>query len=161
MLRKALISAVHPSNQVESRYCLLVLFRNCWIEHTDCILIIIKIIFPVVPVYAMPQIFQHDWTPKMMPQTVLILPNNFNNFNLNAMQPQVMPPLPPPNMNINQGMNNNIMNQGMNNNNMNQGMNNNMNQGMNNNNMNQGIGMNSNNMNQGMGMNKNMGMQNN
>jgi hypothetical protein len=33
----------------------------------------------------MPQVFQSNWSPKTMPMTNLQLPNNFNNFNLEAM----------------------------------------------------------------------------
>jgi hypothetical protein len=43
----------------------------------------------------MPSVFQSNWAPQIMPATTFILPNNFNNFNLNAMGP---PPPPPPQM---------------------------------------------------------------
>jgi hypothetical protein len=33
----------------------------------------------------MPNTFQNNWAPKLMPPTNMILPNNFNNFNLNNM----------------------------------------------------------------------------
>jgi hypothetical protein len=36
----------------------------------------------------------------MMPITNLILPNNFANFNLDAMGPPLMPPPPPPPQNM-------------------------------------------------------------
>ena len=32
----------------------------------------------------MPSMFQSNWAPKVMPQTILILPNSFNNLNLNT-----------------------------------------------------------------------------
>ncbi len=34
----------------------------------------------------MPNVFQNNWTPKMMPMTNLALTNDFNNFQLNQMQ---------------------------------------------------------------------------
>jgi hypothetical protein len=44
-----------------------------------------QIIFPIMPTYNMPQVFQNNWSPQVMPMTNLELPNNFANFNLNAM----------------------------------------------------------------------------
>lgn len=44
----------------------------------------------------MPAMFQSNWAPKVMPQTILILPNSFNNFNLNNMGPAQMNQGPPP-----------------------------------------------------------------
>lgn len=38
-----------------------------------------------MPSYAMPSIFQNNWSPQVMPMTNMQLPNNFNNFNLNNM----------------------------------------------------------------------------
>lgn len=45
----------------------------------------IKIIFPILPNYQMPQVFQSNWAPKMMPQTNMQLTNTFANFNMEAM----------------------------------------------------------------------------
>lgn len=36
----------------------------------------------------MPNVFQNNWTPKMMPITNLALKNDFNNYQLNQMQQQ-------------------------------------------------------------------------
>lgn len=33
----------------------------------------------------MPQLFQTNWTPQVMPMTNMVLPNNFANFNMAAM----------------------------------------------------------------------------
>ena len=38
----------------------------------------------------MPPVFQNNWAPQRMPETILVLPNNFANFNLNAMNNQQM-----------------------------------------------------------------------
>jgi hypothetical protein len=47
--------------------------------------VVIKIIFPILPNYQMPQVFQSNWAPKMMPQTNMQLTNTFANFNMEAM----------------------------------------------------------------------------
>lgn len=36
----------------------------------------------------MPNVFQNNWAPKMMPITNLALTNDFNNYQLNQMQQQ-------------------------------------------------------------------------
>lgn len=41
----------------------------------------------------MPNIFQSNWTPQMMPDTNMAVVNNFNNFQLSQMQQQ--PQYPP------------------------------------------------------------------
>lgn len=46
---------------------------------------LMKIIFPLMPAYDKPKVFQNSWSPQMMPMTNMTLNNDFNNFNLNAM----------------------------------------------------------------------------
>ena len=36
--------------------------------------------------YNMPNVFQNNWAPKMMPNTNLALTNDFNNYQLGQMQ---------------------------------------------------------------------------
>ncbi len=43
----------------------------------------------------MPQMFQSNWTPQVMPMTNLVLPNTFNNFNLSSLPPLPLDDLPP------------------------------------------------------------------
>lgn len=50
------------------------------------------IIFPIIRTYQMPNVFQNNWSPKMMPITNMALTNDFNNFQLNQMQQQNYPP---------------------------------------------------------------------
>lgn len=47
----------------------------------------------------MPALFQNNWAPKVMPMTNMVLPNNFGNFNLNAMGAAMAIGPPPPAMN--------------------------------------------------------------
>ncbi len=35
----------------------------------------------------MPPMFQNNWAPQVMPPTLLVLPNTFNNFNIDNMGP--------------------------------------------------------------------------
>lgn len=77
------------------------LFQYHWLQHSHRNKFVIQIIFPIIPVYAMPALFQNNWAPKIMPQTILVLPNSFNNFNINNMGPALInqgPPPPPPQM---------------------------------------------------------------
>jgi hypothetical protein len=46
----------------------------------------------MIPTYQMPSLFNNNWAPKVMPMTNMVLPNNFANFNINAMgQPNMYP----------------------------------------------------------------------
>lgn len=45
-----------------------------------------QIIFPVIRPYIVPNMFQNNWAPKMMPNTNLALTNDFNNYQLGQMQ---------------------------------------------------------------------------
>lgn len=46
--------------------------------------------------YNMPNVFQNNWAPKQMPNTIIVVSNKFDNFNLSQMQqPQQQPPSPP------------------------------------------------------------------
>lgn len=47
----------------------------------------------------MPPLFQNNWAPKVMPMTNMVLPNNFGNFNLDAMGAAMAMGPPPPAMN--------------------------------------------------------------
>jgi hypothetical protein len=52
--------------------------------------------------YQLPSTFTNNWMPKMMPLSNLILSNNFENFNINAMSmPNNYPPPPPPPLPLN------------------------------------------------------------
>ena len=44
----------------------------------------------------MPPAFKNNWAPQIMPQTILILPNNFANFNMSAMNEMCNNTPPPP-----------------------------------------------------------------
>ena len=46
----------------------------------------------------MPPLFQNNWAPKVMPMTNMVLPNNFGNFNLDAMGAAMAMGPPPPAM---------------------------------------------------------------
>jgi len=78
-------------------------------------------IFPNTRIYQLPSTFTNNWTPKMMPSCNFVLPNTFENFNMNAMSmqnnyppPPPPPPLPPNNMNMMDNMAANAMNQQIN-----------------------------------------------
>ncbi len=67
------------------------LLPSHWLRHPHCNSLLMQIIFPAIPVYTLPPVFQNNWTPQVMPLTNLVLPNNFNNFNLNNLPPPVQP----------------------------------------------------------------------
>jgi hypothetical protein len=41
----------------------------------------------------MPQVFQSNWSPQIMPATNMVLPNNFLNAAINTMGGQQYPPM--------------------------------------------------------------------